>query len=71
MHRNELRNITNLQWARVVDYDPFFLCIIHKKGLCPSSGDINRLMMMKKLLLGTQNTNRKPDIPVNKNPSPN
>jgi hypothetical protein len=22
------------------------LCIIHKKGLCPSSGDINGLMMM-------------------------
>jgi hypothetical protein len=27
-------------------YGPFSLCIIHKKGLCPSSGDINRLMMM-------------------------
>jgi hypothetical protein len=22
------------------------LCVIHKKDLCPSSGDINRLMMM-------------------------
>jgi hypothetical protein len=22
------------------------ICVIHKKGLCPSSGDINRLMMM-------------------------
>jgi hypothetical protein len=27
-------------------YNPFSLCIIHKEGLCPSSGDINRLMMM-------------------------
>jgi hypothetical protein len=24
---------------------PFFLCVIHKEGLCPSSGDINRLMI--------------------------
>jgi hypothetical protein len=24
----------------------FSLCVIHKEGLCPSSGDINRLMMM-------------------------
>jgi hypothetical protein len=37
---------TNPQWARVVGYDPFSLWVIHKKGLCPSSGDINRLMMM-------------------------
>jgi hypothetical protein len=49
--------ITNLKWfcnemvptnphlARVVDCDPFSLCVIHK-GLCPSSGDINRLMMI-------------------------
>jgi hypothetical protein len=29
-------------------YRPFSLCVIHKKGLCPSSGDINRLMMMMK-----------------------
>jgi hypothetical protein len=26
---------------------PVLLCVIHKEGLCPSSGDINRLMMMK------------------------
>jgi hypothetical protein len=32
--------------ARVVGYGPFFLCVIHKDGLCPSSGDINRLTMM-------------------------
>jgi hypothetical protein len=25
---------------------PFSICVIHKEGLCPSSGDINRLMMM-------------------------
>jgi hypothetical protein len=30
----------------VVGYGPFSLCIIDKEGLCPSSGDINRLMMM-------------------------
>jgi hypothetical protein len=33
-------------WARVVGYDRFSLCVIHKEGLCASSGDINRLMMM-------------------------
>jgi hypothetical protein len=31
-------------WARVVG--PFSLWVIHKEGLCPSSGDINRMMMM-------------------------
>jgi hypothetical protein len=36
---------TNLHWARVVGYDPFSLCVIHKEGMCPDSGDINRLMM--------------------------
>jgi hypothetical protein len=36
---------TNPHWARVVGYGPFSLCLIHKEGLCPSSGDINRLMM--------------------------
>jgi hypothetical protein len=30
----------------VVGYGPFSLCVIHKEGLCPSIGDINRLMMM-------------------------
>jgi hypothetical protein len=29
-----------------VGYRPFSLCVTHKEGLCPSSGDINRLMMM-------------------------
>jgi hypothetical protein len=37
---------TNPHWARVVGYFPFSLWVIHKEGLCPSSGDINRLMMM-------------------------
>jgi hypothetical protein len=38
---------TNPHWARVVGYySPFSLCVIHKEGLCPTSGDINRLMMM-------------------------
>jgi hypothetical protein len=36
----------NLHWARVVGYGPFSLSVIHKEGLYPSSGDINRLMMM-------------------------
>jgi hypothetical protein len=37
---------TNLHWARVVGYGSFSLCVIHKERLCPSSGDINGLMMM-------------------------
>jgi hypothetical protein len=32
--------------ACVVCYGPFTLRVIHKEGLCPGSGDINRLMMM-------------------------
>jgi hypothetical protein len=28
---------------------PAFLCVIHKEGLCPSSGDINRLMKTRVL----------------------
>jgi hypothetical protein len=30
----------------VVGYGPFSLSVFHKEGLCPSSGDINRLTMM-------------------------
>jgi hypothetical protein len=37
---------TNPHWARVVGYDPFSLCVNHKESLCPSSGDINWLMMI-------------------------
>jgi hypothetical protein len=36
----------NLHWARVVGYGSFSLCVFHKEGLCPSRGDINRLIMM-------------------------
>jgi hypothetical protein len=41
---------TNPHWARVVGYGPFSLCVIHKEGLCPSSGDLNRLMMMMMII---------------------
>jgi hypothetical protein len=37
--------------GRVVGYGPFCLWVIHKEGLCPSSGDINRLMMMMKYVI--------------------
>jgi hypothetical protein len=37
---------TNTHWARVVGYGLFSLCVIYTEGLCPSSGDINWLMMM-------------------------
>jgi hypothetical protein len=36
---------TNPHLAHVVDYGPFSLCVIHKEGLCPSSGHINSVMM--------------------------
>jgi hypothetical protein len=31
-------------------YGPF-LCVIHKEGLCPSSGNINKLMMMMMMMI--------------------
>jgi hypothetical protein len=31
-------------------YGPFSLCVIYKEGLSPSSGNINRLMMITKIL---------------------
>jgi hypothetical protein len=37
---------TKSQWARVVGYGPFPLCVIHKESLCPSSEDFNKLMMV-------------------------
>jgi hypothetical protein len=37
---------TNPHWIRVLGYGPYFLKIILRKGLRPSSGSINRLMMM-------------------------
>jgi hypothetical protein len=36
---------TNPHWARVVGYGLFSLSVIHKEGMCPNSGDFNRLMM--------------------------
>jgi hypothetical protein len=35
----------------VVGYGPFSLSVIHKEGLCPSSGDINRLMMIVTIII--------------------
>jgi hypothetical protein len=35
-----------LHWARVVGCRPFALYVIYKERLCPSSEDINWLMMM-------------------------
>jgi hypothetical protein len=48
--RLHLRSLapTNPHWARVVGYGP--LWVIHKEGLCPSSGGINRLMMMMMMI---------------------
>jgi hypothetical protein len=38
---------TNPHLARVMGYGSFSLCApIHKEHLCPSSGDINKLMMI-------------------------
>jgi hypothetical protein len=45
---------TNTHCARVVGYGPFSLCVIHKEGLCPSSRDINRMMMMNNYKLGSR-----------------
>jgi hypothetical protein len=44
---------TNLHWTRVVGYGLFSLCVLNKEGLCPSSGDINRLMMMVTMMFET------------------
>jgi hypothetical protein len=37
--------LTNSHWACVVGYCPCSLCVIHKEGLCPSSGDIKLMMI--------------------------
>jgi hypothetical protein len=39
-------SLINRHWARVVVYGPFSLCVLHKEGLCPSSGDINRVIII-------------------------
>jgi hypothetical protein len=49
--KRKLPQPANPHWACVVGYGPFSLCVIHKEGLCPSSGDINRLMVMIKIRL--------------------
>jgi hypothetical protein len=41
---------TNPHWGCVVGYGPFSLRVIQKEGLCPNSGDINRLMMIPYLI---------------------
>jgi hypothetical protein len=42
---------TNQHWAREVGYGPFFLCVIHKEGLCPSSGALIGWMMIMMIKL--------------------
>jgi hypothetical protein len=42
----QTRSKAKPHWAHVGGYGPFFLCVIHKEGLCPSSKDINGLMMI-------------------------
>jgi hypothetical protein len=37
---------TNSHWVRVVGYGPYTLCVIHKEHMCPSSGGINKLIIM-------------------------
>jgi hypothetical protein len=61
-HTNTSRTApNNPHWARVVGFGPFSLCVIHKEGLCLSSGDIKRLMimMMMRILNLTAFTNEK------------
>jgi hypothetical protein len=38
--------VSTHQPALVVSHGPSFLCVIHKEGLCPSSGYINKLSMI-------------------------
>jgi hypothetical protein len=40
-------NTHQSHWVCLVGYSPFSLCVNHKKDLCISSGDINRLMINK------------------------
>jgi hypothetical protein len=50
----QLSVLSNPHWARVVGSSPFSLCVIHKESLCPSSGDVNRLMMIRRRFQITQ-----------------
>jgi hypothetical protein len=45
MYVSWTRTPANPHWARVVGYGSFSLWVIHKEGLCPSSGDINGLII--------------------------
>jgi hypothetical protein len=42
----ELYSLALSPHGGLLGYGPFSLRVIHKEGLCPSSGGINRLMMM-------------------------
>jgi hypothetical protein len=47
-----MRQTNNVLLAtNTVSYGPFSLCVVHKEGLCPSSGQINVLMIMMYYLL--------------------
>jgi hypothetical protein len=46
---DEWPKINYLELLRVSE-GTFSLCIIHKEDLCPSSGNINRLMMMMMMM---------------------
>jgi hypothetical protein len=50
--------------GRVVGYGPLSLCVIHKKGLCPSSGGINKLMMMMMMIRIYSNTVKNKVFPL-------
>jgi hypothetical protein len=55
----------NPHWARVVGYDPFSLCVIHKESLCISSGDINRLMTIGSVgIQGGLTSGRRPIVKI-------
>jgi hypothetical protein len=46
---SEIRNIDRSAVTNILllpGYGPFSLWVIHKKGLCPNSRDINRMMIM-------------------------
>jgi hypothetical protein len=48
---NFIREAFLTHWARVVGFGPVSLCVMYNEGMCPSSGDINRMMMMMIMLM--------------------
>jgi hypothetical protein len=64
LHLQSLAPI-NPHSARVVGYGPFSLWVIRKVGLCPSIGDIKRLMMMMMNVAGFITRNG-PETPENR-----